>query len=76
MVWHGPYEGVEGGLRRRLSHGRNSGLVGVKGEVTLLSHASGKVVHDGLGLDMEVSEHFVRAPAANESNDVGINLCT
>ena len=41
--------------------------------VTPMEHEPGEVAHDRLGLKVEVPEHFIRAPAANESDDVGIN---
>ena len=50
-------------------------LVRNEGEITRLKHFCGVIFHESLGLDMKVVEHFIRAPAANESNDAGINVC-
>ena len=49
-------------------------LTGEKGEGTATKHAGREIAHDRLCLDMEVSQHFIGAPAAEELNDVGINL--
>ena len=32
------------------------------------------VPHEGVGLDMQVSKHFVRSPSADESDDVSVHL--
>ena len=45
----------------------------------LLSRSCGKhllrvVPHEGVGLNMQVSKHFVRSPSADESDDVGVHL--
>jgi hypothetical protein len=40
----------------------------------VLEYFGGKFAHDGAGLDMEVSHHDVRLPAADEL-DVVIDLC-
>ena len=39
-----------------------------------MEHATGKVRHERGGLQMEVTEHFVGAPSAEESDDVGIDV--
>ena len=47
--------------------------VRVKDEVSGGEHASGVVTHDGFGLDVEIAQHFVGAPASNKPNDVCVN---
>jgi hypothetical protein len=42
--------------------------VGPRGQHTL-----GVISHEGVGLDMKVSEHFVRAPPADEADHVRVN---
>jgi hypothetical protein len=42
--------------------------------VAALEHEAGKVAHNRLGLKVKVPEHFVRAPASNEADDVGVNV--
>ena len=42
-------------------------VVGVK-------HLAGEVPCDGLGSEMKITKHFVRTPAPEELDDVGINL--
>ena len=44
--------------------------------VTASQHLAGKMSHDGLGLEMEVMEHDIRLPTAQEADHVGINACT
>ena len=39
-------------------------------------HASREVTHDRGCLKMEIAEHFVRAPSAEEANDIGVDLGT
>ena len=41
---------------------------------SMVKHALGEVTHDRLGLDMKIAEHFVRAPAADETDDIGVDL--
>jgi hypothetical protein len=43
-------------------------------EVTASEHAGRKVPHNGLSLDVEISEHLVRSPTANESDAVAIDI--
>ena len=49
-------------------------MVGKEGEVAARKHSGRKMTHDGFGLDMEVAEHFVGAPAAKKSNAVRVNI--
>jgi hypothetical protein len=53
-----------------------NGLVGEQSERPADKHAACKIPHDGFGLDVQVTEHFVAAPATEETDDVGVNLCT
>jgi hypothetical protein len=41
----------------------------------MLEHLRGKVAHDGTDLNMDVSHHDVGLPAADELDDVVIDLC-
>ncbi len=36
-------------------------------------HTLGVIAHEGISLDVEVSEHFVRAPPADEADDVRVH---
>ena len=49
---------------------------GVKREGPVEKHSGRKIAHDRFCLDVKVSEHLVRAPAAQELNDVCVNLGT
>lgn len=50
-------------------------MVGWHGELPLLEHAAREVPHDGGSLNMQVAEHFIRAPASKETDVVSVNLC-
>ena len=50
-------------------------LIWDKGIVARSQHAPSVILHEGVRLDMQVSQHFVRAPAPNEADDVGVDLC-
>lgn len=54
-------------LNRRVSSGD-------EGEVPVLHHGAGKLIDKGQSLCMEVSEHGIGAPSANELNDVSVNF--
>jgi hypothetical protein len=41
-----------------------------------LDHAAGEVAHDGFRLEMQVTEHLVATPSAEEADDVTINVST
>jgi hypothetical protein len=41
----------------------------------VLEHFGRNVAHDGMGLDMEVSQYDVGLPVANALDDVAIDLC-
>ena len=47
-----------------------------EGEAATFKHLAGEVVHDGLGLDVKVAEHFIRMPAADEADGVMVDLGT
>jgi hypothetical protein len=49
-------------------------LAGKEIVVTALEHEAGELSHDRLGLEVKVLEHFIRMPAANEADDVGVNM--
>jgi hypothetical protein len=44
-----------------------------QGKITGKGHTSHEGVHEQVGLEMEVAKHFIRAPATNEMDDVGVN---
>ena len=39
-----------------------------------LEHKPCEVSHDGLHLKMKITEHFIRPPASNQADDIGVNL--
>ena len=51
-------------------------MIGEQGEVATLEHAGGKVAHYRFSLYMQISEHFIRSPAANELDAVGVDIGT
>ena len=38
-------------------------------------HLAGIVLHEWCSLYMKVSQHFIRAPAANKADDIRVNAC-
>ena len=44
-----------------------------EGVDTAVEHAAGEVLHDRLGLEMEVVEHFVGPPAANQADEIRVD---
>ena len=48
-------------------------LIGDDIVIAMLKHASSVVFHDVSVLDVEVSEHFIRAPVTNEGDDLRFN---
>jgi hypothetical protein len=50
-----------------------NGAVGEQVELGV-QHPGGKPSHDRFGLDMEVPEHFIGAPATDESDNVSVDL--
>ena len=51
-------------------------MVGNEREGSTGEHFASEVFHDRLGLEVEVSEHFVGPPTPEKANDVGIDLGT
>jgi hypothetical protein len=49
-------------------------LVWEESEGTTHQHTSREVSHDRFGLNMEVAEHFIAAPAAQEADNVRVNM--
>ena len=52
------------------------GMVREKSVVAASKHLGRKISHDGFGLDVEITEHFVRSPASNEPNPISVNVGT
>ncbi len=48
-------------------------LVGRKG-VVRIQHLVSKIAHEGFSCKVKVTEHFVRPPAAKESDDVSVHF--
>jgi len=46
----------------------------VKDKCAVVNHSLGKIAHDWFGLGSEVTEHYIRLPAADELDDVGVHL--
>ena len=63
-----------GGSEKERQHGRRECLVGKHAELAASNHGGGQVHHEWVGLEMEVTQHFVGAPAADQFDDVGVNL--
>ena len=61
-----------GGKKERSIHWNQ--LIWYQCEVTAMEHAAGEVGHEGSGLQVEVTEHFVGTPSAQEADDVGIDV--
>jgi hypothetical protein len=51
-------------------------LVRDEHEVASVEHFGRKALHEGVGLKMEVAKHLVRAPSADEADDVGVDMGT
>ena len=51
-------------------------LVGEHAEVATSDHEGGQVHHKGVSLEMEVLQHFIRAPVANKFDDISVNAAT
>ena len=61
---------LQGGLDSlRLGHDS----IGKKMVVAMGDHQASKALHDWLRLEVEVTEHLVRAPATKQAEKVGIN---
>ena len=51
-------------------------LVGDEGEAAAAEHAAGETTEDWAHLCVQITKHFVEAPAADEADDVGIDTGT
>ena len=49
-------------------------LIRVEGVVAATDHATGKVAHDRLCLEVKVSEHSIRLPSTKQANGIGVNV--
>eukprot|EP00980_Cylindrotheca_fusiformis_P008494 scaffold1805_cov104-Cylindrotheca_fusiformis.AAC.1 len=49
-------------------------VIGKKREVAAGDHAGSEMLHYWSGLDVEVTQHFVRTPTANQADAVSINV--
>ncbi len=49
-------------------------VVGNEGVGSGGEHTMGVVPHERVSLDVQITEHFVRAPLTNEADDVRVNL--
>ena len=49
-------------------------VIGMQGEGAFTEHAGGEIVHHGGGLDMEIPQHFVGAPAPDKANGVVVDF--
>jgi hypothetical protein len=59
--------GKESGRRRR------EGVLSAKSEGATLQHTRGEGAHERVGLEMEVAEHSIGAPAADHFDEVGVD---
>ena len=59
--------------REERSRGRRTGSGGSERKVPKFKHLGGKAGGEGGGLDVEVSEHGIRAPASGELDDICVN---
>jgi hypothetical protein len=44
------------------------------GKGAMIQHLLRKMTHNRLGLDMQVAQHFIRSPSADELDDVSVDL--
>ncbi len=63
-------------LRVLGDEGSGHRLVRKEGVVAALKHQTRKVLHQGLGLDVEVAEHLIRSPAAEKADGVCVHVGT
>ena len=49
-------------------------MVRVQDEVATSEHEGTVVPHDGLGLKVEITEHFIRSPPAQKAYHVGVDM--
>ena len=50
--------------------------MGKKGIGAAMQHPGRKITHDRLSLNMQVSQHFIGAPAPDETDAIGIDIGT
>jgi hypothetical protein len=50
-------------------------IVGKKSVVTTQDHTSCEIVHNGLGMGVQVTKHFIGAPTTNKRNGVMVDVC-
>ena len=51
-------------------------LARCEAKIAATQHGGCEAVHDGLGLDVEISKHLVRPPAADEAQPITIDAGT
>ena len=49
-------------------------MAGKEDEIATVEHLGGEAFHEVIGLKMEITEHFVGAPASNKLDHVGIDV--
>eukprot|EP00980_Cylindrotheca_fusiformis_P020652 scaffold7703_cov127-Cylindrotheca_fusiformis.AAC.1 len=70
----GPRTHREGAERGKQGSEEGNFVIGEKREVAAGNHAGSEMLHYWSGLDVEVTQHFVRAPTANQADAVSINV--
>ena len=63
-----------GGAKRALNDRGWDKLAREESEGTAREHLGGEIVHDRLGLDMQISQHLVGAPAPDEADGVAVDM--
>ena len=51
-------------------------VIWVETEMPTLEHEGGEIAHDWLSLEVEIAEHFIRAPPTQQSDDICVNITT
>jgi hypothetical protein len=51
-------------------------LVRKEDEVATVEHFGGEALHESISLEVEVAQHFVGTPSADEADDVGVDVST
>ena len=49
-------------------------MIRMKDEVAVVEHAAGEMAHDGLGLNVEITKHFVRSPSTEQPDNISVDL--
>jgi hypothetical protein len=65
--------GKKGGKEKEEKLVHWNGTVGKQGKLGL-QHSGGETSHDWFGLDMEVTQHFIGAPATDETNYISVDF--